>query len=71
MKREIETITEAFSMQPSCYQIGTNMIGGKLAKISEEKRTVSGEKLDYYIGYDENFKILFECRKESMNVFYK
>lgn len=71
MKKEIAIITEAFSMQPHDYCIGRNVNGNELAKISEEKRTISGKKLDYYVGYDKDFKILFECRKETMNVFYK
>ena len=72
---EIDSISEAFSTQPSCYKIGCGLIGGKLAKITEEKRTIEGNgqryRVDYYVGYDEHFKILFECRKETMNVFYK
>ena len=71
MKQEIHCITEAFSMQPASFIVGNNVTGGKIAKIVKEQISMHNDWYDYYIGYDEKSKKLFECRRESVNVFYK
>lgn len=68
----IAGVSEAFSMQPTGYSVDQVMYDGrKVKEIKLEAVYCTGDPFDYYVGYDENGDKIFECRKETMNVYYK
>lgn len=74
MKEEVDSITEAFSMQPVCYMVGGYVSHTKIACIILEAINIpiNGEPYtyQYYIGYDENGNKLFQFKQETVNVTF-
>ena len=76
MKRDIYSITEAYSIQPECYYIGREYINGKkkykVAKIVWELVNYSSHSATYgcYVGYDDTGLKIFEYLETSVNVNY-
>lgn len=71
--KEVEQITEAFSMQPRSFYVGQKFGGHDgvhVARIKLEDRGLYGNPKDYYIGYDKNGNELFKFMVETVNVEY-
>lgn len=79
--QKIKSLSEAFSMQPMSYTVGEKLNryystkpGPVLARIEAEVKNypVAGDPFEcyYFVGYDDEGNVLFEFRRESMNVFY-
>lgn len=70
----INSITEAYSMQPCSFYVGGDWFGTthrKIAKIVQEDVYINGDPYDYYVGYDEKGNRLFEFKKGTVNVTYQ
>ena len=68
----IRAIIDAFNMQPTIHRVGEYFsFSDKLIHHIEEKQLeVDGKTLDYFIVYDEDYNVLGDFRKASMNVIY-
>ena len=73
---KIRSITEAFSMQPSTQEVRLTREPFEkdksiLTKIWLEQRTIRGAgEVDFYVGYDQKGRKLFEYLRSSVNVHY-
>lgn len=84
MSETIKSITEAFSMQPNCFEVcntpeseirnGIKMVhnhNGCIKEIVPETRQVASDKqCNYYVGYNFNGEKMFEYLQSSVNVHY-
>lgn len=74
MTEIVQSITEAFSMQPVCFYVGMNYNKSIVAIIALEKISipVNGDPYEYqyYVGRDENGNKLFQYRAETVNVTF-
>jgi hypothetical protein len=66
MEQGIYSITEAFSMQPSAFYIGSKLEGGKINKLE-----FAGDENQFIIASDNKGKLLAEFHRKSVNIFYK
>jgi hypothetical protein len=69
----IVSITEAFSMQPSSFRVGTHYAnnGILIDRISQEDVYINGDPFEYYVGYDKDGNRLFEFKKGTVSVCYE
>ncbi len=68
---KIYSLVEAFSMQPQTIHVGMMMRGGKVDHIITEA-IYSGDNIpDFYVGYNEKGKKLFQILIKSVNVIYQ
>ena len=79
MEQKIQSITEAFSMQPMTLYVGQkvgncNPLSGEIAEIKEEQINImiNGELKphDVYRGYGPDGNIIFIYLANSVNVYY-
>ena len=76
MTDEIQSVCEAFSMQPQYLYVG-QMFADKIKVATIQLETINfpinGEPMQYkfYVGRDENGNKLFQMRAEATNVIYK
>jgi hypothetical protein len=71
MKEKIQSISEAYSMQPATLYVGMKLDGGRVIdKIIQEDVHIEGDPFAYYVGYDKKGNRLFEYRKGTVNVHY-
>ena len=72
MEQEISAVSEAFSMQPMAWHVGhPYQTQSPLAKIVKESVYDTGDPFDFFIGYDENGKKVFQIRVMCATVQYK
>jgi hypothetical protein len=71
MESKIQSISEAFSMQPMCLYVGGEINGYTIMKIVEEEVHIQGDPYTYYVGYSHSDKKIFEFKKGTVNVFYQ
>lgn len=79
MKEEIQSITEAFSMQPTTYHVGQKLyVAGTLNdvdivhEIKLEHIGIGGNDPEpYYVGYTAEGKKLFQYLVKTVNVHFK
>jgi len=71
MKNIIQSICEAYSMQPYSLYVGQNLNKKIITKIVEEDVFINGDPYPYYVGYDKDENRLFEFRKDSVNVIFQ
>ena len=67
----IQSITEAYSMQPAHFHLGMGFIGQILTRIEVEQIAFPGGEEPYCVGYDEYGNKMFEFRKETVNIIYR
>jgi len=71
MKEEIKSVSEAFSMQPRNFNVGTNMGSFDHPKILDcIKLEIDPNHEDVYVGYTENGEKLFKFIVKATNVYY-
>lgn len=65
----IQSVTEAFSMQPSGF-----LVGGRVGIGTTIVKEIKMEKIaqtKFVVGYDENNNRLFEFRADAVNITFK
>lgn len=70
-KNEVQSITEAFSMQPAALYVGMTINSSVVERIVEEDVYIVGDPYPYYVGYASDGKRLFEFKKGTVNVIFK
>lgn len=70
MEDKIQSVSEAFSMQPSFWRVGQTVNGKKITSIKEEDIFDTGDPFSCYVGYYENGCKAFHIRKQCATVVY-
>ena len=72
MIQEISAVSEAFSMQPMGWQVGnTYQTQAPLVRIVKESVSDTGYPYDFYVGYDEAGRRVFQIRVMAATVQFK
>lgn len=70
MEEKIQSVSEAFSMQPVAWYVGQTIGKRKIGKIIEGQIFDTGDSFDVYIGYYEDLGKAFHIRKQCATVTY-
>jgi len=68
---KIQSVNEAFSMEPAWYQVGTKCNGIIIKEIKRTIRPISNDLYECYEGYDKDNNVLFSLLATSANVTYE
>ena len=70
-EKKVKRIIDAFSMQPYSKQVQSEFSPTGIAKIKLESRSTEPEgEIHYYVGYDFEGNVMFEYRRDTVNIEY-
>lgn len=71
IEQDIYSVTEAYSMQPASWCVGaTYLKHSPLQKIVKESVFDTGDRYDFYVGYDTRGHRVFQIRVNAATVQY-